>query len=44
MRLLKAIWETAMFFVSPRCDHDAGVCVKGQGRDCRFKTKTGEVR
>lgn len=37
MKLLKAIWETLLWYVKPHCDHEAGICIKGQGRDCRFK-------
>jgi hypothetical protein len=37
MKLIKAIWETLIWFIKPYCDHEAGICIKGQGRSCRIK-------
>ena len=37
VRILKAIWEAFKWGLVPTCDHDAGVCLKGQGKGCRFK-------
>lgn len=42
MKFIKAILETLGWFISPTCDHDAGICISGQGRSCKIiKNKKG---
>jgi hypothetical protein len=35
--MIKALWESLIWFIEPHCDHDAGICLKGQGKECKFK-------
>lgn len=37
VRILKAIWEAFKWGVEPYCNHEAGVCIGGQGRECKLK-------
>lgn len=39
MKLIKAIWETFKWFLCPTCDHDAGICLGGQGKKCKLGDK-----
>jgi hypothetical protein len=44
MKLLKAIIDTAKWAIMPHCDHEAGVCIGGQGRECKFKINKNGVK
>ena len=44
MKLLKAIIETAKWAIMPHCDHEAGVCIGGQGRRCKFVKNTKTIK
>lgn len=37
MKLIKAIISAISWFLCPTCDHEAGVCVAGQGKKCKHK-------
>lgn len=44
MKILKAIWHTIKFASDPHCDHEAGICLGGQGRECKFKINKNGVK
>lgn len=43
MKILKALWETFKWALSPTCDPEAGVHVCGQGRKCKHIIKKDGV-
>ena len=43
MKLLKALFDTAKWALMPHCDHEAGICIGGQGRRCKFVKDTKTI-
>jgi len=40
MKIIKAILSAFSWGLMPHCDHDAGICIAGQGRKCKFVKDT----